>query len=123
MSAAHMSRWMLILGLAFVFIYFGIDKFVHPALWIGWMPEWLEGQLSLTRDQWMQATAIAEIIIGAALLFPFRLVQRIAAFLAAAHLTAVLTQTGWNDVAVRDIGLLMMSTALWYALKDERIVK
>lgn len=87
------------------------------------MPTWLDGKFSLTLSQWMQVTAVAEIIIAAALLFPMLIVQRIAAFFAAAHLTAVLTQTGWNDIAVRDIGLLMMATALWYLLKDERVVK
>ncbi len=46
MSAVHTSRWTLIAGLAFVFIYFGIDKFVHPLIWIGWMPAWLDGTAS-----------------------------------------------------------------------------
>ena len=123
MSSVHISRWTLLSGLAFVFAYFGIDKFIHPTLWIDWMPTWLDGQFSLTLSQWMQVTAVAEIIIAAALLFPVLIVQRIASFFAAAHLTAVLTQTGWNDIAVRDIGLLMMATALWYLLKDERVVK
>jgi uncharacterized membrane protein len=123
MSATHMARWMLILGTSFVFAYFGIVKFTNPDAWILWMPEWLDGQLSLTLVQWMHVTAVIEIIIAAALLFPVRIVQRISALLAALHLTAILTQVGWNDTAVRDIGLLMMTTALWYLLKDDRVVK
>jgi hypothetical protein len=114
---------MLIAGLAFVFGYFGIDKLIHPKLWIDWMPEALDGAAGLTLKQWMDVTSIAEIVIAAALLFPFRPIQRIAAFLAALHLTAILLQIGWNETAVRDIGLLFMSTALWYLLKDERVVK
>lgn len=123
MSATHIARWMLILGTAFVFAYFGIVKFTNPEAWVLWMPEWLDGQLSLDLTQWMYVTGISELVIAAALLFPVRIVQRIAALLAALHLTAIIIQVGWNDTGVRDIGLLMMPTALWYLLKDERAVK
>ncbi len=123
MSSVHIARWMLILGLAFVFAYFGVEKFINPDVWIGWMPDWLDNVAGLSLKQWMDVTAIAEIIIAAALLFPYRLIQRIAAFLAALHLTAILTQVGWNEIAVRDIGLLMMASSLWYLLKDDRVVK
>jgi|GEM_PF-3698566 len=34
----------------------------------------------------------------------------------ALYLVAILTQTGWNNIAVRDIGLLFMTIGLWFLL-------
>ena len=123
MSAIHTARWTLVAGLAFVFLYLGIATIIQPSLEIARMPAWMDGLASLTLNQWLQVVSIMEILIGAALLCPLRQVQRVAAFLAVLHLTAVLSQLGWNDVAARDVGLLMMATGLWYLLKDEGIVK
>lgn len=119
MSPITTARFALIIGTSFVFLYFGIDKFVHPKLWIGWMPDWMDGLLGQNLDMWMNIVAISEILIGIAVLIPHRKLQRIAAFFASLHLIAILTQVGWNDVAVRDIGLLAMTVALWF-LTDKK---
>lgn len=116
MESTDIAKWSLTLGLAFVFIYFGIDKFLNPLVWIGWMPTWLNGSLGFSVDQWLQIIAVTEIVFGAMLLMPIRIVQKIGSVLVALHLVAILTQTGWNDVAVRDIGLLTMAIALWYLI-------
>ncbi len=76
------------------------------------MPAWLEGFAGLSRETWMQVTAVLEIIFGLLVLVPHRNIRRLGALLMALHLVAVLTQTGWNDIAVRDIGLLASSIAL-----------
>ncbi len=76
------------------------------------MPSWLEGFAGLSRETWMQVTAILEIIFGLMVLIPHRNIRRLGALLMALHLVAVLTQTGWNDIAVRDIGLLMSAVSL-----------
>lgn len=104
---------LLTAGLAFVFIYFGVDKFVHPQWWIGWMPEWMDGLLGLSNNAWMHITGVLEILFAVMLLIPVRIIRQSGAILCALHLVAVLTQTGWNDIAVRDIGLLLMSLGLF----------
>lgn len=100
-------------GLAFVFAYFGVDKFVHPQLWIDWMPLWMDGLLGMSNHAWMLITGAAEIFFALMLIIPVRSIRQTGAFLCALHLVAVLTQTGWNDIAVRDIGLLFMSLGLF----------
>ncbi len=113
MSPITFARWTLVLGTAFVFLYFGIEKFVHHDLWIGWMPEWMEGLLGLSLNTWMNVIGVTEILIGAAVLVPVRRVQRIIALLASLHLLGILTEVGWNETGVRDFGLLCMTVALW----------
>ncbi len=111
-------RWILIIGLAFVFGYFGIDKFIHPLTWSGWIPAAFDGMLGMGKDQWLKIFGVIEIVIALGLLLPMFILQRVAAGLAALHLFAVLTQTGWNDIAVRDIGLVTIALAL--LLSDEQ---
>lgn len=112
MQKKSLGIWLLTLGLAFVFAYFGIDKLIHPLVWIGWIPLWMEGLLGLSRESWLLITGILECLFAILLLIPQRTIQRLGAALIALHLLAVLTQTGWNDIAVRDIGLLLSSLAL-----------
>lgn len=107
---------LLALGLAFVFGAFGIGKFEDPLLWIGWMPAWMDGLLGLPQSTWLRIVGLTEILLALLLLIPVRTVQRVAAILMALHLLGVLTQTGWNDIAIRDIGLLLSSLALLFLL-------
>ncbi len=119
MSPITTARWTLALGTAFVFLYFGVEKFLHPDIWIGWMPSWLDGALGLKLKTWMDVTAVMEIVIGIGVLVPKRIVQRVSALLASLHLVAILSQIGWNEIAVRDGGLVCMTMALWY-LTDKK---
>lgn len=116
MSRIAIARWILLLGLAFVFLWFGIDKFVHPSLWIGWMPDGMNGMMGMQNNSWMQLVAVTEIVIALTLIIPVRTLQQIASIAASLHLLAILTQVGWNEIAVRDIGLLFMSVAVWFLL-------
>lgn len=116
MSSITTARWTLILGIAFVFLYFGIEKFTDPKTWIGWMPAWMDGLMGYKVDLWLKVIGATEIVIGAMVLVPVRLVQKIGSLLASLHLVGILTQIGWNDIAVRDTGLLCMTTALWYLI-------
>lgn len=117
MNNVTIAKLTLLWGLAFVFVYFGIDKFIHPNLWLGWMPVWMDnGFLGLSLNTWYYGVAIAEIVIAIMLVLPVRIIQKIGALLGILHLGAVLTQTGWNDIAVRDIGLVCMAVATWYLI-------
>ncbi len=100
-------------GLFYVFLFFGIDKFLNPLLWIGWMPLWMEGLLSFTRDQWLMIVGATEIIVAILLVIPLWKIRLIGTVIAVLHLVTILTQTGvTNDVGIRDVGLLSAALAL-----------
>jgi len=111
------AKWILITGLAYVFAIFGIGKFVQPLLWIGWIPLWMEGVLTFTRDQWLNVFGAVEVVLAVLLLIPKKKIQRVAVILMALHLVAVITQSGLlNDIGVRDTGLLLMAVGLFVLL-------
>ena len=114
MSPITTAKWTLALGTAFVFAYFGIVKFTEPSLWIFWMPDWMDGLFGMNNHTWMNITAVAELVMAVMVLVPVRMLQKVGALLASLHLVAILTQVGWNETAVRDLGLLCMTVALWY---------
>jgi uncharacterized membrane protein len=116
MQRQSLPLWILTAGLVFVFGYFGIDKFVHPEIWIGWIPPWMEGFVGLPRETWLSIIGFSEASLAILLLIPVRIVQKIGALLIVLHLIGILTQVGWNDIAVRDIGLLFMGIALFMLL-------
>lgn len=116
MQSRSAARWLLTAALVLVFGSFGIMKFTSPLLWIGWIPLWMEGFLTFTRETWLQIFGVLEILLALLLLTPQRTIQRIITALMALHLLAVLTQTSWNDIGIRDLGLLLSSIALLFLL-------
>jgi hypothetical protein len=116
MNSTTTARWTLAAGLAFVFLWFGIDKFIHPLVWIGWIPKSFDGLIGLNSHVWLQLIGATEVGLGILVLVPHRLAQKVASLFITLHLSAILTQVGWNDIAVRDIGLLCSSVALWYLI-------
>lgn len=106
-------RHLPLLGLVIVFVWFGIDKFLNPMLWIGWQPAWMEGFLGQTKDFWNQFFGVAEIVMAMLLVFPKT--RFIGGLAMSAYLLPII-QIGWpGDIAVRDIGLL--SVSLYYGLE------
>jgi uncharacterized membrane protein len=112
MQKIPVARGVLLSALVIVFGIFGVDKFARPLMWIGWIPLWMEDVLGIARETWLLVAGGIELLLAAALLFPHRLVRRIAAAGMILHLIAVLTQTGFSDIFVRDLGLLFSAIGL-----------
>lgn len=116
MNRKNLALIFLIGGLAFVFGWFGIDKFVHPTIWIGFLPTWMDGFLGLSKNVWIVIVGASEILFAVMILVPVRIVRQAGTVLIALHLVAVLWQVGWNDIGVRDLGLFASSLALFFLL-------
>ena len=117
MERKRLPEYLLTAALAIVFAWFGIDKFRNAYLWIGFMPAWMDGFLGFsTKGVWIFVVGGIEIILAAMLLVPARRIRQAGAVLIALHLAAVLVQVGWNDIGVRDLGLLLSSVALAFLL-------
>ncbi len=107
MSLAAHSGIVLRLGLAFVFGWFGVDKFMTPSAWYGWIPPWLS---FVPQDAFLYVLGALEVI--AALLLVGGRFVRFASLGCAALLISVVMNFGINEITVRDIGLIAMSLAL-----------
>ena len=103
------------LGLAFVFLIFGIDKFrgeeVQLASWADWVPRWFSTLIGGQVKAFISVLGIFEILVGLAFLTGYLLFW--AALLSSLFLLAtVLLSTsglffgGLDQYTIRDIGLL-----------------
>ena len=104
------------LGLAFVFMWFGIDKFIHPDYWINaWVPLWFQetlGRFGIGNLNFIYANGIFEVVIGLGLIF--NIFVKLFAIQIALFLLFVIFSFGLNEVTVRDIGLIGAALALLF---------
>jgi uncharacterized membrane protein YphA (DoxX/SURF4 family) len=108
----HIAGWILSIGLAVVFGYFGFDKFAEPLLWIGWMPTWMDGLFGMPVDAWLKVVGASEVVFAVLVLIPVANVRRVGALLIALQLLAILPIAGLNDIGLRDFAMMMAAIAL-----------
>jgi hypothetical protein len=111
------AELIIVLGLAYVFLFFGLQKIFVTYLWEGWMPLWMEGLLGMSKVFWTKVVGGAEVIMGLGVLYPRS--RTIVALIVSLHLIAIVSVTQLSDIGIRDTGLLLMALALLrMGLKD-----
>lgn len=95
-------------GLGLVFVYFGIDKFLRPEVWEGWIPPFIKA--SVPSATFLTMSGVIEIVLGTMLIVG--LLTRYAALLVAFFLVGVLATFGADDITGRDVGLLGAALSL-----------
>lgn len=116
-SSLKISYLFLRLGLVFVFLWFGIDKFVHPNYWFNaWVPPWfldLITKFNISGTQFIYINGVFEILVALALLL--NIFTKVFSMLAIIFLVAIVAVTGFSEVIVRDVGLLgsFLAILLW----------
>lgn len=104
------GRLLLRVGLAAVFLWFGVDKFLNTGYWAMWVPDALAPVFAT--DAGLYALGLLEVGLGAGLLWEHRWLREVA-LLTAGYLALVVVGQGVAPV-VRDLGLL--AAALYLGL-------
>ncbi len=107
-TSSRVSNWVLRIGLAAVFLWFGVDKFLHPTYWLNaWVPGWalsFVGKFGVTGSQLVYFNGVFEVLVGLSLLINFG--SKLFSFLAILFLATVVAINGINEVMARDLGLI-----------------
>jgi len=101
------------ISLALVLLWFGIDELRHPEYWVGFFPPWLTPLLPVSSDAFLAFNGLVEITIGALLLIGFY--ARVFGAIACLHLLFIAAAVGYNDIAIRDLGLAAMALSLVFS--------
>jgi len=96
-------------GLGTVWLLFGVDKFVNPLNWMGYIPAWLP--LPIAKEVFMGSLAVVETVVGAGLILG--IFTRFFAGLAALMLLPIMYSLGYNEISIRDFALFCMSVAMF----------
>ncbi len=103
--------FVLRIGLALVFLWFGTQQILHPDKWTALVPIWAHVSF-LTVKQLVLLNGVLEIVAAIFLILNFW--TRIVALLLALHLFSTAFSFGLNPTGVRDFGLAMSTLALFF---------
>jgi len=119
-STYRYAPLVLRLAMSLVVLWFGFTQLVAPQTFMGYMPSWMPMMGSMMHMQpasFITFNAVFEIIFGFLLLLGF--FTRIAAFLLFLHILFIGINLGYNDIAIRDIGLSLATLAVCLHGPDE----
>jgi len=94
-----------------VFLWFGIDKWIHPLIWFGYVPDFVWPLLPIDATLFMILQGIVEVVIG--LLLVLGRFVRLASAAAVAFLIALFILYGANEITIRDNSLIGLYLALF----------
>ncbi len=108
------------LSLAFVFVYFGISEIFNPAYFSGYVPSFIASLPFFNSNLFIQTHGIILIFLSLSLIFKFYI--KFTGILMMLMLTQIigglLLTSGFNEIAVRDIGLFGLALSIWlYEIK------
>ena len=104
------------LGVGIVFLVFGVWQILSPSGWLGYLPDFVLG-FGISPSTFILLNGIFDLLIG--LLLVFGLFLRIASAFGILHLAGIIFSLGWNDVAVRDLGLMIVLISVFLNGPDE----
>ena len=105
-----LSTLILRLGIGIVFLFFGVDKFIHPEVWINWVSPRLLYYFPFPQEVFIYLDGGLESVIGVMLILGFY--TRIFALIASLLIVGILATVGVTDVTVRDIAILAGALSL-----------
>ena len=113
------------ISISLVFLWFGISQVINPESFFGYIPQWIyphsveiihEHALQsmhnfpLTPHLIIMSNGVFEIIFGFLLLLG--LFTRLDALVLSLHMILIILNIGYNDIAIRDLGLLMATISI-----------
>ena len=110
---AFAAFWILRAGFVVLPLWMGIDKFFNVLTdWPGYLAPWIVTLLPFSAQTAMYVVGVVEIIAGIAIAIKPRYASYVVALWLAAIIITLLTYSGFYDVALRDLGLLVAALAL-----------
>jgi len=103
------------LGIAIVFLYFGISQLITPEAFIGWLPDEIK-LLPLSPRTFVVLNGGFEIF--AASLLALGIYRRITALILGLHLLGITFTIGFTEIGIRDLGLVIATLTIVLISKD-----
>ncbi len=99
------------IGLAVVFIWFGMSQLLNGLLWVSWVPSWAITALNMSPAIIVMINGAFEVVAGSML--ALGIFVRLFAFLLTLHLLFIIFGVGFTAIGIRDFGLLCATLALF----------
>ncbi|MPV49131.1 hypothetical protein GCG21_03740 [Pseudactinotalea sp. HY160] len=110
---AFSAYWLLRVGFVVLPLSMGIDKFIDGlTFWPDYLAPWIVGIIPFSAATAMMVVGVVEILAGVAIAIKPRYASYVVALWLAGIVINLLTYSGFYDVALRDVGLLVAALAL-----------
>jgi len=110
------SPIVLRLGIAGLFLWFGLNQLFDSSSWISFLPSWTNS-LPISQNSFVLINGIFETVLGLTLLVGFA--TRISALLLSLHLLGIVSTLGYNDLMIRDLALSIATFTIFMNGTDE----
>ena len=110
------------LSLAFVFAWFGISEIFNPVYFSGYIPPFVKAFPFFNANLFIQTHGIVLALLSLCLIFKFqlRLTGIFNILMLMQVIVVLLLISGFNEIVVRDIGLLGLAISIWlYEIKEQ----
>jgi len=108
-------------SLGLVFFVFGIDKFIRPEYWVGWMPEWMISMISFNINYFMYFQGVVETIVGVFLIIG--LFTRISSFISGGILFLIVINFIFNPTTISHFSQLHIDKDIFPLLLNEIMLR
>lgn len=108
------------ISLAFVFAWFGISEIFNPVYFSGYVPRFVASLPFFNSNLFIQTHGVVLTLLSLCLIFKFylRLTGILMMFMLTQIIGGLLLVSGFNEIVVRDIGLLGLAISVWlYEIK------
>ncbi len=95
------ARW----GVGIVFFIFGISQLLNPSSWMAYLPDFALN-IGVNSTTLIYMNGVFDLTLGILLLLG--IFTRIIALIGILHIIGIIFSLGYNDVSVRDFGLLIV---------------
>ena len=112
---------MLRVSLGLVFLVFGVDKFIRPEYWIGWVPEWMINMISFNINYFMYFQGVVETVLGIFLIIG--LFTRISSFLSGGILLLIIINFVFNPTSINHFTQLHIDKHIFPLLLNEIMLR
>lgn len=104
------------IGISLVFLWFGFQQFFHASDWISWLPSFA-GILPFKAVNLILFNGLFELTFG--LLLILGIYTRFSSALLGLHLIGIIFSVGYNEIGIRDFGLLTALLSIFFNGIDE----
>lgn len=111
------------LSLAFVFGWFGISEIINPAYFSGYVPPFAANLPFFNSNLFIQIHGVVLALLSLCLVFKFhlRLTGILNILVLLQIIISLLLISGFNEIVIRDIGLLGLALSVWlYEIKIQK---